>query len=267
MRTRHRIKKALTDGLPRTAALLLVHPLGFWIHARNNPKFLWYLIQGRASFDCKGCGWVQFLKYLLNKNHFGASIAKCIIAVLLGAGVGYSQRYPSIHNELLQMEKVDQDARFKCSNGTSDEQIKCLAEISKAIDEPNTKRITQIFDQIGFPNTGKVGKEGMQAYMTLLQHAPTDELRVRSLKPITEAFKNKEIPPMAYANFVDRLRLHQGKKQIYGSGFEIKDGKLVLSPTKDVNNLEKRRTKIGLPPMAEYIKELEELYHLKAVYP
>ena len=72
---------------------------------------------------------------------------------------------------------------------------------------------------------------------------------------------------MAYANFVDRLRLHQGKKQLYGSGFEFKDGKLVLSPTEDIKNLENRRKKISLPPMAEYIKGLEEIYHLKAVYP
>ena len=103
--------------------------------------------------------------------------------------------------------------------------------------------------------------------MTLLQHVITDELRVKSLKPITKAFKNKELPPTEYANFVDRLRLHQGKKQLYGAGFEFRDGKLVLSPTEDIKNLEKRRAKIGLPPMAEYIKELEDLYHLKAVYP
>jgi hypothetical protein len=54
---------------------------------------------------------------------------------------------------------------------------------------------------------------------------------------------------------------------LYGSGFEFKDGKLVLSPTKDIANLEKRRAKIGLPPLAEYIKTLEEIYHLKAEVP
>jgi hypothetical protein len=190
-----------------------------------------------------------------------------LVLFLLLVGSASAQQFPDFRAELLQMEKVDQDARFKCSNGTSDEQIKCLAEISKAIDEPNTKRITQIFDLIGFPNTTKVGKEGLEAFMTLLQHAPTDGLRVRSLGPISKAFKKKEIPPMAYANFVDRLRLHQGKKQLYGSGFEFKNGKLVLSPTEDIKNLENRRKKISLPPMAEYIKGLEEIYHRKAVYP
>lgn len=175
--------------------------------------------------------------------------------------------YSRIRDELLALEKIDQDARIKCTSFGADEQVKCLAEISKSIDEPNTKRLTEIFDQIGFPNTAKVGKEGFQAFMIVLQHAPTDELRVRSLKPITAAFKNKETPPMAYANFIDRLRLHQGKKQLYGSGFDFKDGKMVMSPTDDPRNLEKRRKRIGLPPLAEYTKVMAEMYHLEVVVP
>ena len=72
---------------------------------------------------------------------------------------------------------------------------------------------------------------------------------------------------MDYANFVDRLRLHQKKKQLYGSGFEFKDGKMVLSPTEDMKNLEKRRAKIGLPPLAEYIRVMKETYHLDVEIP
>jgi len=185
---------------------------------------------------------------------------------LLVANVA-GQQYPAIRDELVQMEKVDQDARNKCTNATADDQIKCLADISKSIDEPNTERLTQIFDQIGFPNTAKVGKEGLQAFMLILQHAPTDDLRVRSLKPITRAFKSNELPPMAYANFVDRLRLHQKKKQLYGTGFDLKDGKMILSPTEDLKSLEKRRKKIGLPPMSEAVKMMKELYHLEVVVP
>jgi len=176
-------------------------------------------------------------------------------------------RFPKIREELVKMEKVDQDARLKCSNLSADEQLKCLADTGRSIDTPNTNQLREIFDEIGFPNTAKVGKDGFQAFMILLQHATSDDLRARSLKPIRAAFKNKELPALNYANFVDRLRLHQGKKQLYGSGFDFKDGKLVMSPTKDLKNLEKRRAKIGLPPLAEYIKDLEEMYHLKAEVP
>ena len=188
----------------------------------------------------------------------------CVLAVAADAQV---ITHPQVREELLRMEKVDQDARMKCVNGTADEQTKCLAEISRSVDEPITKRLGQIFDQIGFPYTAKVGKDGMQAFMLLLQHATGDELRVKALKPITRAFKKKELPVMDYANFVDRLRLHQGKKQLYGTGFEFKDGKMVLSPTEDLKDLDKRRAKIGLPPMSEAVKMIKELYQLEVVVP
>jgi hypothetical protein len=191
------------------------------------------------------------------------------LAIILAAALtSFGQvAYPDLRDELLAMEKVDQDARAKCVNGSAEEQMRCLSEISKTIDEPNAKRLEEIFDRIGFPDTAKVGKEAMQAYLVLLQHAPTDTLRMKSLKPITKAFKEKELPPMDYANFVDRLRLHRGKKQLYGSGFEFKDGKMVMSPTEDMKNLEKRRARIGLPPLAEHIKMMKEMYHLEIVVP
>ena len=72
---------------------------------------------------------------------------------------------------------------------------------------------------------------------------------------------------MDYANFVDRLRLHQGKKQLYGAGFDFKNGKLVMCSTKDPKNLDKRRAKIGLPPLAEYVKVMKEMYHLEVEIP
>jgi len=179
----------------------------------------------------------------------------------------FAQSEPELRTELLAMEKADQEARMRCTAMAADEQAKCFVEISLTIDSRNTQRLSQLFDTHGFPSTSKVGKDGLQAFMIVLQHSPTDELRVKSLKAITKAFRDRELPPMAYANFIDRLRLHQGKKQLYGSGFDVKDGKFVMSPTEDVRNLEKRRAKIGLPPMEEYVRELEELYHIKAVYP
>ncbi len=181
------------------------------------------------------------------------------------ANAQYSK--PEVREELLAMEKVDQDARQKCTNGTADVQIQCLVKISETIDAPNTKRLEEIFRQYGLPNDTLVGKDGFQAFMILLQHCNSDALREKSLKPIRRAFERKELPPLDYANFIDRLRLNQRKSQLYGSGFETKDGKLVMSKTKDIKNLNKRRAKIGLPPLAEYIRMLKEMYNLVVEVP
>jgi hypothetical protein len=175
--------------------------------------------------------------------------------------------HPAIRDELVAMEKADQEARTKCTSGPQSEQMNCFIAITKAIDEPHAKRLTEIFNSIGFPDTAKVGKEGLGAVMTLLQHVPGDELRKKSLSGITRAFRNKEIPPMNYANFVDRLRLHQGKKQLYGSNFDFRDGKMVMSPTEDPKDLARRRAEIGLPTLGEYVQVLKEMYRMEVVVP
>ena len=174
---------------------------------------------------------------------------------------------PALRDELLAMEKVDQDERRKCTAGDADFQMKCFVEIAKTIDTPNTARLEKIFDAYGFPDSKMVGPDGQNAFMVLLQHTIGDTLRLKAVKPITKAFKRKEMTPQDYANFIDRLRLHQGKGQLYGSGFDFKDGKMVLSKTDDIKNLEKRRRKIGLPPMSETVKMMKEMYNLEVEMP
>jgi hypothetical protein len=177
------------------------------------------------------------------------------------------ERNEALRRELLAMEKVDQEARVKCSGGTVDEQIKCYQLTAENVDAAHTKRLRVILDQYGFPSAKLVGDDGFRAFMLLLQHSTSDELRDRSLKPIEEAFKRKELLPQDYANFIDRYHLRRGEPQIYGSGFESRDGKMVLSPTLDIKNLEKRRKEIGLPPMKEYMEMLKKTYHLEIEAP
>jgi hypothetical protein len=79
------------------------------------------------------------------------------------------------------------------------------------------------------------------------------------------AFKAKQLSPADYATFTDRVLVNLGKPQVYGSNFDLKGGKMVMSPTKDIKNLDKRRKSIGLPPIAEYMKMLEDAYKIPAV--
>jgi hypothetical protein len=180
----------------------------------------------------------------------------------------WAQQFNSaLNKELLTMEKADQDARMECVKGTSTEQIECLAKISKTIDAPNTKRLEAISNAYGFPSVKLVGKDGFSAFMLLLQHSLSDDLREKCLKPVKKAFERKDLSPLEYPNFTDRLRVHQGKEQVYGSNFDLKDGKLVMSKTVDPKNLDRRRAKIGLLPISEYAKVLGDLYHLPVEIP
>jgi hypothetical protein len=169
----------------------------------------------------------------------------------------------NLREELLAMREADQKTRQECVKKNADEQLKCFVEIDKTIDTPNTKRLEEIFKQYGFPTVQSVGRDGVDAFLLLLQHSNSDALREKNLKPIKKAFKEKEISPSDYAAFIDRFLTHQNKPQIYGSNFDMKNGKLVMSRTKDIKNLDKRRLKIGLPPIAEYVKIVKEIYNLE----
>ena len=189
------------------------------------------------------------------------------ILIFALAGVSAAQTDPALREELLKMREIDQQARAGCAKGSGDEQIKCLAETLEKVDQPNTARLHEIFAQTGFPTEKTVGKDGLRAFLILLQHTSDESLRRKSLKPLTKAFKRKEITPLDYANFIDRLLVRQNKPQLYGSNFEIKANKLVMTAVKDRKNLDERRRKIGLPAIEEYAKQLKEFYNLEVEIP
>lgn len=177
-----------------------------------------------------------------------------------------AQTNPALREELLKMRETDQQARAACK-GSADEQLKCSMETLEKVDKPNTLRINEIFRQTGFPTSRAVGRDGVEAFLLILQHSPDEALRRKSLKFVTKAYKRKEITPMEYAGYVDRVRVRQNKPQLYGSNFEMKEGKLVMSEVRDRKNLNQRRQKLGLPTIEEYAARLKEIYNLEVVVP
>ena len=162
------------------------------------------------------------------------------------------------------MRERDQKARNDCS-GSAEEQMKCYGKVAETVDKPNTKRINEIYNAGGFPTVKRVGRESVEAFYLLLQHSNDLALKQKCLPGIKRAFRQKVISANDYTNFTDRLLVNLGKPQIYGGNFEMKDGKLVMSPTLDLKNLDKRRKSIGLPPIAEYVKMLKKAYKLDVV--
>jgi hypothetical protein len=61
--------------------------------------------------------------------------------------------------------------------------------------------------------------------------------------------------------------VNEGKPQRFGTQFQLVDGKLVAFPIDDRVHLDERRAKVGLDPIAKYVKDLGELYHLPVIAP
>ncbi len=104
----------------------------------------------------------------------------------------------------------------------------------------------------GFPTRKQVGNENEVLFL-VIQHS---NLKAREkYYPLFErAAENGDLNWKALSIMSDRIRVNKGLKQIYGSQIH-KDstGKIVLYPIEDFQNLNKRRLKIGLDPIEEYV--------------
>jgi hypothetical protein len=98
----------------------------------------------------------------------------------------------------------------------------------------------------------------------LVQHADQDRaFQKRCLKLLAEAVKKGEASPEHLAYLTDRVRVADKEKQVYGTQFHEVDGKMEPYPIEDEANVDGRRKEVGLPPLAEYRKMIEELYKPK----
>lgn len=167
---------------------------------------------------------------------------------------------PSLRTELLQMARKDQRARIALiKHGMSDP---AYVRAVNAVDTSNGEHLKQIFKKYGFPTPAMVGYDGTNAAWLLLQHQNQDPAWQRKwLNALTQLAKRNELSPEDYALFVDRVRVNERRKQIYGTQFF--PGGFVLKPTENPAHLDERREKLGLIPENEYECILRAMYYPK----
>jgi len=185
------------------------------------------------------------------------------LVVLAGVGCssvtphgGASARDPALARELLTMVDADQRAREGFSLQMDPEKVAAI----QAIDAKHTARMKAIVAQHGWPGRSLVGDEAAHAAWLLVQHAEVSFM-AHCLPLMERAVSAGEASATDYAYLLDRVRMNQGKPQVYGTQFiSGADGKLVLHPIEDPEHVDDRRREVGLPSMAEYEKKIREIY-------
>jgi hypothetical protein len=171
---------------------------------------------------------------------------------------------PALHDELLAMVKVDQEARMQAIQQGPTKLDPKLVERLREIDRKNTARMKEVIDKHGWPGKALVGDDGSHAAWLLVQHADADKpFQKRCLELMKESVKRGEASGRELAYLTDRVLVGEGQKQLYGTQFRQADGKMEPSPIEDEANVDKRRAEVGLEPLADYRKRLEELYRPK----
>ncbi|MBS0204248.1 MAG: hypothetical protein JSS49_15200 [Planctomycetes bacterium] len=186
-------------------------------------------------------------------------------------------KQPELRRELLRRTKADQEAReawvqwmkVRGSSGvvvqatlSKEEQVELEAVTAKmkAVDEDNTKWLKGVVERGGWPSNTQAGKDGANAAWLLVQHADSDPKFQRRCLDLMTKLPKDEVSQSNLAYLTDRVLLAEGKKQLYGTQFTSVDGMWKPRPLEDEANVDKRRAEVGLPPLAEYSRLLEQQY-------
>ena len=159
--------------------------------------------------------------------------------------------FPAVALELMEMYEADQKMRERWENGDySDDNL----------DKIHTDRLKQIVSEIGWPTTSKVGQQGASNAWLLIQHADHDvDFQARCLQLMKDAQQSEvNITDIAYLE--DRVRVNQGKGQLYGTQFTQEDGRHIPRTIENESMVDTRRAEIGMGPLSEQIQDMYDKY-------
>jgi hypothetical protein len=140
------------------------------------------------------------------------------------------------------------------------EDIQLLMRMTEA-DAQNTMWLDEIIKQHGWPTKSLVGEDGAQAAFLIVQHSPAPQFQKKCLELLEKAVGQNEADMINLAYLTDRIRIFEGKPQVYGTqGQTYADGLIIPCPIEDEEHVDERRQSIGLEPIAEYFKSMNESY-------
>ncbi len=154
---------------------------------------------------------------------------------------------PTLAQELLAMAAEDQRVR---EAGVEPEEI-------RRVDQLNTERMTQLLKDNGWPRAATVGCPAVRAAWLLVQH--TTDLLLETVSDMEQAAEAGELPRADVALSIDRVRLYQGRRQLYGSQLMGNaQGRMALVPIEDRARVDERRAAMGMESLKEYLSSFPE---------
>jgi hypothetical protein len=130
----------------------------------------------------------------------------------------------------------------------------------EAVHKSNAARLATIIKQYGWPGISLVGEDGVRAAWLIAQHSIGDPTFMRHcLSLLKQAASNNEVIPWHVAMLEDRIRMYEGKPQIYGTQFQPnKNGELEPYPIENPESVNERRRAVGLNTIEERATEIRK---------
>jgi hypothetical protein len=117
----------------------------------------------------------------------------------------------------------------------------------------NADRLRVIVGEIGWPGRSAVGEDGAHAAWRILQHAIGEPELMRGMLPaLARAAAAGEASKADLAMLEDRIRVLEGRPQLYGTQYDWDEAGMwmvPIGPVEDPASIDVRRKAVGLPPM------------------
>ncbi len=143
-------------------------------------------------------------------------------------------------------------------------QADSLGKIMIFKDSINLIKVTEILDEHGWVGPDLVGGQANQTLFLVIQHSNL-QTQQKYLPMMRDAVRDKKASSTSLALLEDRVALGEGKRQIYGSqiGFDEASNTSYVLPLDDPDNVDKRRTEVGLGPLSEYVKRWDIVWDVE----
>lgn len=179
---------------------------------------------------------------------------------------------PAVVAELIRMGEADQEVREDAGaflRGAAEMSpdtaaLRRYVERQDSVDAANISRLKEIVREHGWPGRQAAGPEAAEAAFLIAQHATSDPaFQETYLEFLRAEYERGQVSGGAVALLTDRVRVQRGLPQLYGTQLSIQDGRLVLDPIEDEENVDERRGALGLGPLAEYLERVREAYGIQ----
>ncbi len=176
--------------------------------------------------------------------------------------------YDSLMHVLFQVDEDDQKYRNEMDEvrekfgGKSPEMKKLYYNMSIA-DSLNLIIAEKIINKYGWLGADEIGSQANKALFMVIQHSDL-AVQEKYLPLMRAAVKNGKADACELAMLDDRVALHEGRSQIYGSqlSWNLQTNTYLFFPIMDPENLDKRRASVGLELYADYLKRVGLVWNL-----
>jgi hypothetical protein len=139
-----------------------------------------------------------------------------------------------------------------------DQKYRSMSDWTQVVraDSINKIAVVKILDTHGWLSEDQIGKKANEALFLVVQHSDL-ATQEKYLPMMRRAVNEKKAKAFDLALLEDRVLMRQKKKQLYGSQIiKSENGNWVVYPIDDPTNVDARRFKMGLGPIAEYLSHM-----------